>query len=114
MQWPWVTWALVLGACAGSTAPPAEDPSGQTFRAALVLICEVDRRAELTEVDDPIALDRQREEWLMRHVVNGDGIYLITIWRTQSAAEQARTLRRQAQAEGIARCPLADALEAAP
>lgn len=74
-------------------------------------MCEVDQRAGLVGLDDPVQLTRQREDWLMEHIENPDGIYLLTMWRMQGPAEQVATLRQRARSEALARCPLADSLE---
>ena len=110
---PVILWLFGVMACAG--APPKKawvDPNAQTFRTALQLMCEVDQRAGLAGIIDPVELTRQREDWLIEHIENPDGIYLLTMWRMQGPAEQAATLLERTRTEGLATCPLASTLQA--
>lgn len=106
---------LLLTSLSGcSQAPEAKVPApgGQTFPEAVAMMCDVDRRAGLDPEADPISVGQMRSAWIAEHVESPDGIELRTMLSVKGAAEQGAMLREEAKKAGIARCALADALEA--
>ena len=103
----------LVAACGPSSAEPvAPDPDQQTFEQAMELICDVDRRAGLSEEEDPLGIGAARLDWLNARLENPDAIELWTLVRVKSLAEQARSLRAAADRAGARGCALADSLEA--
>ena len=102
----------VLSSCGPRSAPetPASD-GGQPYREAIQLICEVDQRAELSAVEDPIELGQRRTDFLNERVKNPDAIEFRTLISVQSERDQARALRSEAKRVGFQRCALADSIE---
>lgn len=100
--------ALLL-ACART--PPAEAP-GPEQRETVTRFCDVDALAHITPESEPLSVGARRTEWLTAHVDTPDGIYLRTMLSVKGAAEQAAMLREEAQRSGLAKCALADSLEA--
>jgi hypothetical protein len=103
--------ALPLLAAACAPVPEAKAPSGQTFPAAVSLICDVDHLAGLAGDADPLGAGAKRTAWIADHVDNPDAIELRTLMSVKGPADQARMLRDRAKEAGVARCALADALE---
>ena len=104
-------WAT-LASCGPQSAPetPVND-GGQPFREAIQLICEVDQRASLTAIDDPLELGQRRTDFLNERVKNPDAIEFRTLISVRSEREQAAALRSEAKKAGFPRCPLADSIE---
>lgn len=108
--------ALALAACAlaacAAPCPPKPAPSGgQSFEAALGVICDVDHLAGLRPDADPLGVGNQRSSWLAAHADNPDAIELRTLMSVKGPADQAQMLREQAKSHGVVRCALADELE---
>jgi hypothetical protein len=78
---------------------------------AIRTICEVDQHSGANP-EDPLELSARREEYLIEHVKNSDGIYFLTLFRTEGPAEQAKMLQKEAAAEKLGECALLDALRA--
>ncbi|HWA70968.1 MAG TPA: hypothetical protein VG937_01465 [Polyangiaceae bacterium] len=122
--------AFLLTLCAGlcfgcAPAQPAEDPaaesasadpntpdsSGQSYAQAIATVCDV-ARLSAADANDPLEAANRRNEYLVQHVKNADGIYFLTVFRTQTAAEQAEALTREAKVAKLSRCALGDSLRA--
>lgn len=101
-----------LPACGPAPQANAPTPGGQTFPEAVATMCDVDRRAGLDATADPISVGQMRSAWIAEHVTSPDGIELRTMLSVKGAAEQGAMLREEAKKTGLARCALADALEA--
>jgi hypothetical protein len=113
--------ALLVTSCA--TAQPPQDPdsanpdpsardsSGQSYSEAIATLCDADRLAK-TDPNDPLSAAKVRDEYLVEHVKNADGIYFLTLFRTKAGSEQADSLAHEAKATHVARCPLVDTLRA--
>ena len=98
--------------CGPSSAEPAPcRPPDQSYHAALELWCQVDERAGLGTLEDPIEKSQRRSDWLTDHVKNPDAIYLKTMLSVKTQTDQAKELRAEAKGAGVAACPLADTLE---
>jgi hypothetical protein len=61
--------------------------------------------------DDVLGASAAREEYLIAHDKNGDGIYLLTLFRENGPEEQAAMLEKQAAEAKIPRCPLVATLK---
>jgi hypothetical protein len=98
-------------ACASTRGAPPEapDPSGQSYPAALELFCDVDRLSG-ADPNDPLERARQREDYLLEHIKNADGIYLLTVFRTRDSTGQAQLLEQATREHKITACPLLAAL----
>ncbi|WP_437523042.1 hypothetical protein WME79_33165 [Sorangium sp. So ce726] len=101
-----------LSACSSAPEAKAPAPGGQTFPEAVAMMCDVDRRAGLDPEADPISVGQMRSAWITEHVESPDGIELRTMLSVKGAAEQGAMLREEAKKAGLARCALADSLEA--
>jgi hypothetical protein len=103
------------GAESAHADPSAPDSSGQSYAQAIATVCDADQLSGANP-DDPLEAANRRNEYLVQHVKNGDGIYFLTVFRTQTAAEQAEALTREAKAAKLSRCALAESLrvEATP
>jgi hypothetical protein len=106
-----LTLPLALAACAAPCPPKPAPSGGQSFEAALGVICDVDRLAGLRSDADPLGVGNKRSSWLAAHADNPDAIELRTLMSVKGPADQAQMLRDQAKAHGVARCALADELE---
>lgn len=102
---------LALACASAPEAPEAESPSssGQSYVAALELFCNVDRLSG-ADPSDPLELERVREDYLVQHVENPDGIYLLTVFRTRDSAGKVELLECETRAHAITRCPLLAAM----
>lgn len=94
-----------------SADPSVRDSSGQSYAEAIATVCDADRLSG-ADPNDPVEAANQRNEYLVNHVKNADGIYFLTVFRTQAAAEQAESLTREAKVVKVPRCALADGLRA--
>jgi hypothetical protein len=103
--------AVQLSACTSTPEPRAPEPPGQSFAAAMTVMCDVDRQAGLSAETDPLGVGAKRTAWIMDKVDNPDAIELRTLMSVKGAAEQARMLRGGAKGCGVAQCALADSLE---
>ncbi|WP_438032308.1 hypothetical protein [Sorangium sp. So ce204] len=101
-----------LSACSSAPEAKAPAPGGQTFPEAVAMMCDVDTRAGLDPEADPISVGQMRSAWIGEHVESPDGIELRTMLSVKGAAEQGAMLREEAKKAGLARCALADSLEA--
>ena len=102
----------MLWGCGPRSAPetPAND-GGQPYREAIQLICDVDQRAALTAIEDPIELGQRRTDFLNDRIKNPDAIEFRTLISVRSEREQAAALRSEAKGVGLPRCALADSIE---
>jgi hypothetical protein len=101
-----VSLGFAVGCASAQAAPPeTPDPSGQSYPAALDLFCNVDRLSG-ADPNDPLERARQREDYLMEHVKNADGIYLLTVFRTRDSNGQAQLLEQETREQKITTCPL--------
>jgi hypothetical protein len=116
-----VACALLVTSCAPAQSPEdadsasanstQRDSSGQSYAEAIATVCDADRLAGVDE-SDPLGAAKLREDYLIEHVKNADGIYFLTVFRSKPAAEQAESLAREATATKVTRCPLVDTLRA--
>jgi hypothetical protein len=96
-----------------SSQKRSEEPkptNGQSFAAAMGLVCNVDRHIS-SEGDDPLELDQRRSDFLHDRIKNPDAIYHHTLWRTKSNSERAKTIRQLAKEAKLESCLYADSLE---
>jgi len=91
--------------------PSARDSSGQSYAEAIATVCDADRLAG-ADPNDPLQAARLRDEYLVEHVKNADGIYFLTLFRSKAGSDQVDSLAREAKAAKVARCPLIDTLRA--
>jgi hypothetical protein len=98
--------------CAKETPPKSAPREAQSYEQAIVTICEVDRHAG-ADPDDVLDVSARREEYLIAHVKNSDGIYFLTLFRVQGPKEQAAMLEKEATELKIRECPLVSALREA-
>lgn len=103
--------ALALPACTSTPEPRAPEPPGQSFPAAVAMMCDVDRQAGLSAEADPLGIGAKRTAWITEKVDNPDAIELRTLLSVKGATEQARMLRQHAKGCGVGSCALADSLE---
>jgi hypothetical protein len=105
--------ALITVACGATNPKPAPPPLvDQTYAQGLQLLCEVDSRAAISAEADPLTIEQLRQDFWERELHSPDGIYLRTILRVKEPSQAAALLRREAQAQGICSCPLADTWQA--
>jgi len=83
--------------------------SGQSFKAAMTLVCNVDQHIELKD-DNLLEREQLRGDYLQEHVKNGDVIYHRTLWRVQDTQERAKTIRELSLKAELSECPYAEAL----
>jgi len=111
-------WLAAVGAIgltsygASSGSPPSAPAEGQSYRQAIELMCQVDRRAGISPDSGPIEIEARRAEWIADHVEHPDAIELRTRITVEAPGEQAKMLREQADSAGIRDCPLADTWQA--
>jgi hypothetical protein len=91
--------------------PSARDSSGQSYAEAIATVCDADKLAG-ADVNDPLEAAKLRDEYLVEHVKNADGIYFLTVFRSKAGAEQVDSLAREVKATKVAHCPLLDTLRA--
>jgi hypothetical protein len=97
--------------CAPETPAKAPPPEEQSYATAIRTFCEADRNSG-ADPEDPLEVSAKREEYLLGHVKNSDGIYLLTLFRTAGPAEQANMLEKEAAGQKLGDCPLVAALRA--
>jgi hypothetical protein len=107
---------LLLPACAHATAVECATPSGPTasgltYATAVGLMCDVDRKAGISDEADPVGVGLKRTAWMMEHADHPDAIELRVLLSVKEPSEQARMLREQAKEVGLGACALADTLE---
>lgn len=102
---------FVLG-CAVETPPRAPPHEAQSYPEAVHLICDVDRLADI-DAEDVLDAERKRSEYLMGHVTNSDGIYLLTLFRTSDPSGQLNLLDEAARETRTTHCPRLSALREA-
>ncbi len=98
-------------ACAPDTPAASVPHEEQSYAQAVRMICEVDRYVEV-DPDDVLGVSAAREQYLIDHVKNGDGIYFLTLFRIEGPREQARMLAQEAAETKLPSCPLVAALRA--
>jgi hypothetical protein len=103
---------LVVSACVlsliacGPEPPPRSPPrEEQSYAESIRIICEVDRLAN-ADPEDVLGVSAAREECLIAHVKNGDGIYFLTLFRVNGPKEQIAMLQKEASDAKITSCPL--------
>ncbi|NUP06545.1 MAG: hypothetical protein HOW73_10850 [Polyangiaceae bacterium] len=88
--------------------PSGPGPSGQTYKQAVKVMCDVDHLAAL-EADEPDELaDPKRFTYLDQAVDNPDGIYLRTLLSVKFGEDRACLLRDAQHEVGLEACALAD------
>jgi hypothetical protein len=102
---------LAVPACAATPEPKSEGPPGQSFPAAITMICDVDKLAGLSPDAEPLAVGQKRSAWLNDHIESPDAIELKTLMSVKGATDQAKMIREQAKAHGVKRCAFADSLD---
>ena len=102
----------LLAGCAGEPAK-SPDPEVQSYEQAVRTMCEVDARAGV-DADEPLDAEAKRSEYLMDHVKNGDGIYLLTLYRTSDPKKQAELLAQAVAETKVGSCALLATLRATP
>jgi hypothetical protein len=116
MRWPAMVWLLLL-ACAPVSPPeepertPERDTTGQSYAEAIATICAGNRLSG-ADASDPLSAPAKRDDYLVEHVKNPDGIYFLTVFRTRPADEQAELLTQEASRAKLAHCALVDDLKA--
>jgi hypothetical protein len=102
-----VLWASVLSliACGPEAPPRSPAREEQSYAESIRIICEVDRLAN-ADPEDVLGVSAAREEYLMAHVKNGDGIYFLTLFRVNGPKEQIAMLQKEASDAKITSCPL--------
>lgn len=107
-----VVWASVLSFIACGPEPPPRSPvrEEQSYEQAIRTICEVDALVS-ADPDDVLGASAAREEYLIAHVKNGDGIYFLTLFRVNGPKEQAAMLEKEAAEAKIPSCPLVATLK---
>lgn len=101
---------VAVVACSAEKTAPKNEPPGQSFEAAMQLVCNVDEYIEAASDADPLDLDQRRSDYLQQHVKNPDVIYHQTLWRVQSSSERSKTIRDLSKQAKLQQCPYADAL----
>jgi hypothetical protein len=76
-------------------------------------MCEVDARAGV-DADEPLDAEAKRAEYLMEHVKNSDGIYLLTLYRASDPKKQADLLAQAVAETKVGSCALLVTLRATP
>ena len=99
---------LVVG-CAPEAPPKAAPRESQSYEQAIRTICDVDQHAG-ADPDDVLDVSAKREEYLLEHVKNSDGIYFLTLFRVNGPKEQAAMLDKEVASTKISACPLLAAL----
>lgn len=100
---------LAAFGCGAEQAAPKPVESGQSFKAAMTLVCQVDQHIELKD-DNLLEREQLRGDYLQDHVKNPDVIYHRTLWRVQATQERAKTIRELSVQAELSECPYADAL----
>ena len=100
---------LVAFGCGAEQAAPKPAESGQSFKAAMTLVCNVDQHIELGD-DNLLEREQLRGDYLQEHVKNGDVIYHRMLWRVQDTRQRAKTIRELSVEAELSECPYADAL----
>lgn len=106
---------VTLGLCACASPPcpdaAAPDTSGQSFRDAIALMCDVDQRAGIDDATDPLERAGKRSDYINEHVKNPDGIEYRTYFSVKPTIDQAKSLETQAHDVGIQKCALVGSLK---
>jgi hypothetical protein len=97
--------ALLLVACASEPPPRAPPREAQSYDEAVRIMCEVDTLAGV-DPEEPLDAEAKRSEYLVEHVKNSDGIYLLTLFRTSDPRAQASLLGDAVRETACRRCPL--------
>lgn len=107
-----MVWASVLSFVACGPAPPPRSQvrEEQSYEQAIRTICDVDARVSV-DPDDVLGVSAAREEYLLAHVKNGDGIYFLTLFRVNGPKEQVAMLEKEAADAKITSCPLVATLK---
>jgi hypothetical protein len=96
---------LFVLACATEPPPKSLPREEQSYEQAIRIICEVDARASV-DAEDVLGASGARQEYLIDHVKNSDGIYFLTLFRVNGPREQSAMLEKEATELKIGRCPL--------
>jgi hypothetical protein len=106
-------WASVVSVVGCASAPPPRSPprEEQSYEEAIRAICDVDARANV-DAEDVLGASAAREEYLLAHVKNSDGIYFLTLFRVNGPREQSAMLEKEAAEVKLGRCPLVATLRA--
>lgn len=96
---------LLLVACASE--PPARSPPRETqgYEQAVRILCDADRLAGV-DPEDPLEAEAKRTEYLVAHVKNSDGIYLLTLFRSSDPRAQLALLDEAVADTKLSSCPL--------
>lgn len=113
LGWALLVVSVVVFGCGPKSAPEPATPNDQRqpYRDAIAMVCDVDQRAGLTAVEDPLELGQRRTDYLTDNIKNPDAIYFRTMISVESERDQAKALRNEAKKVGLARCALADSIE---
>jgi hypothetical protein len=76
-------------------------------------MCEVDARAGV-DAEEPLDAEAKRTDYLMEHVTNSDGVYLLTLYRVSDPRKQAELLQEAVTETKVAGCALLATLRATP
>jgi hypothetical protein len=108
-----VIWASVFSSVACGPEPPPKSPAReeQSYEQAIRMICDVDARANV-DTEDVLGASGARDEYLVDHVKNSDGIYFLTLFRVNGPKERAAMLEKEAATAKISSCPLIATLRA--
>lgn len=105
---------VTLGFCACASPPcpdaAAPDSSGQSYRDAIALMCDVDQRAGVDDTTDPLERSSLRSDYINQHVKNPDGIEYRTHFSVKPSSDQAKSLEEAAKDVGIRKCALVGSL----
>jgi len=102
-----LAWLAV--ACSSEPPPRAPPREAQSYGEAVRMMCEVDALAGVDPAD-PLDAEAKRADYLVEHVKNSDGIYLLTLFRTSDPRGQASLLEEAARETRCSSCPLLAAL----
>ncbi len=97
--------AVLLAACGQSPPPKSPPAEAQSYEAAVRILCDVDRLAGV-DADDVLDAEAKRTEYLVDHIENGDGIYLLTLFRTRDPQGQVELLGAAVAETKAGECPL--------
>jgi hypothetical protein len=75
-------------------------------------MCDVDRLVDVPEGTSEIELGQLREDYLIENTKHPDALFLLTVWRTKPAKDQASMLKREALEQQVSDCSLVRRLEA--
>jgi hypothetical protein len=88
--------------------PGGPGPSGQTYKQAVQVVCDVDKLAQLDAAEPEELADAKRFSYLEANVDNPDGIYLRTLLSVSFGHDRECLLRDAQKDAGLGSCSLAD------